>query len=94
MLMILLLGGFLRKVGTKLPNGEFTGSFGKILKLGGLPIKVLIKTGDTDQSQKDLISDKVLGYGWDSSTDMIFVSTITLFMCSNFKPLASSSMII
>ena len=35
--------------------------------------KVLIKTGDTDQSQKDLISDKVLGYGWDSSTDMMKV---------------------
>ena len=36
-------------------------------------MKVLVRSGDTDQSNKDLIGYKVLRYGWDSSDDMMTV---------------------
>ena len=50
-------------VGYQRKDGTYSGTFGQILKKGGLEMKVLVQTGDTDQSQKDLIGVKVLGYG-------------------------------
>ena len=63
-----------RMIGSCQPDGSFTGSFGQILRKGGLDIKVLVRSGETDQTKKDMIGDKVLGYGWDSETDMMKVT--------------------
>ena len=53
-------------IGSCQPDGTISGSFGQILKKGGLEIKVLVRSGETDQTKKDMIGDKVIGYGWNS----------------------------
>ena len=57
--------------GVKLADGSFSGSMSKILKIGKLKIKTLVSSGETDDDAMALIGNKVLGNGWDASSDMM-----------------------
>ena len=46
----------------------------KILKVGKLKAKTFVSTGDKDEDAKALIGNKVLGYGWDATSDVMEVS--------------------
>ena len=59
--------------GHKLGDGSFSGTTTRILNLGKLKIKSIISTGETDEEAKALIGNKVLGYGWDASVDVMKV---------------------
>ena len=62
-----------RMKGVKLADGSFSGSMTKILQIGKLKIKTIVSSGDTDEEAMALIGNKVLGYGWNASTDMMSV---------------------
>ena len=66
-------GAVARMKGQKLDDGSFSGTTTRILKLGKLKIKSIISTGETDEEAKALIGNKVLGYGWDASEDVMKV---------------------
>ena len=63
-----------RMKGVKLADWSFTGSMTEILKIGKLKIKTLVSSGETDDNAKALFGNKVLGYGWDASSDMMSIS--------------------
>ena len=59
--------------GHKLGDGSFSGKMTEILKIGKLKLKTIISTGEQDEEAKALIGNKVLGYGWDATSDMMKV---------------------
>ena len=63
-----------RMKGRKLGDGTFSGNITKILNIGKLKPKTIVSTGDTDEEAKALLGDKVLGYGWNATTDMMKVN--------------------
>ena len=60
-----------RMKGKKLEDGTFSGTCAQILSKGKLNIKAIISSGETDEDSKDLIGNKVFGYGWNSSSDIM-----------------------
>jgi hypothetical protein len=59
--------------GFKLADGSFSGSMTKILQIGKLKIKTIVSSCDTDEDAMALIGNKVLGYGWCATSDMMSV---------------------
>ena len=71
----LLSGGTAEKVsrfvGDKTADGSYDGTFFQILALGNFKIKAMNISGQSPISDSDLLGNKVLGYGYDFSTDML-----------------------
>ena len=63
-----------RMKGEILADGKFNGTMQQILDLGSLKAKVFISTGETDESLKELIGNKALGYHWNATNDMMVVT--------------------
>ena len=59
--------------GVKLGKGEYSGTIPKILNRGNLAVKAILCSGDTDEEDKNLIGNKVLGYGCDATSDEMSV---------------------
>ena len=58
-----------RMRGLRLEDGSFGGTIPQILSKGNLKMKVAVASGETDEEIKNLIGNKVLGYGWDATSD-------------------------
>ena len=67
--------------GVRLPDGTFSGTMRQILDLGNLKMKVMVSTGESDESVKHLIGNKVLGYQWNATTDLMGVN-FQIFLCN------------
>ena len=65
-----------RMKGSRLADGTFTGTMRQILDKGGLKMKVIVSSGETDESVKHLIGNKVLGYSWDATEDNMAVKFV------------------
>ena len=63
-----------RMKGNKLGDGSYSGTMTKILKRGNLKPKTFVSSGDTDEEAKELLGKKVLGYGWEATSDVMDVS--------------------
>ena len=57
-----------RMVGKMDENGNYDGTLSKILALGGFKVKQFIIEGDMHQKEKNLLNNKVFGYGWNAKT--------------------------
>ena len=66
-------GDVKRMMGVRKPDGSYTGTMSQILEIGKLKAKVYIPTDETDEAMKELIGNKVLGYHWNATTDMMGV---------------------
>ena len=77
LLLDMYVGGSLEKVnrmqGVKGENGQYNGTLSTLLKSVGLSLKTMVQSGSEDTSENDKLSGKVLGYGWDPSTDFMSV---------------------
>ena len=73
-----------RMKGEILPDGKFSGTMQQILDKGSLKAKVFISTGETDESLKNLIGNKALGYQWNATTDMMAV-TFPIYLTNKRK---------
>ena len=62
-----------RMRGDHLADGSYTGTISRILGLGNLKVKVMVTSGETDVSAKETLGDKVLGYYWDPTPDLMAV---------------------
>ena len=62
--------------GDRLPDGSYSGTMRQILDKGGLKMKVIVSSGEEDEAVKDLIGNKVLGYSWDASKDVMAVKFV------------------
>ena len=60
-----------RMQGVRLPDGSYSGTMRQILDRGSLKMKVMVRTGETDEEVKNLIGNKVFGYKWDATTDLM-----------------------
>ena len=60
-----------RMQGVRLSDGTFSGTMRQILDRGKLKQKVMVRTGETDEEVKHLIGNKVFGYKWNATTDMM-----------------------
>ena len=60
--------------GDLLETGFYTGTLAQILGKGNFKIKVIVITGEQNSELTNLIGNKVLGYGWNASTDQMSVS--------------------
>ena len=58
-----------RMKGYRKPDGSYSGTMTQILALGKLRLKTIVSTGESDESVKHLINNKVLGYAWDATSD-------------------------
>ena len=76
-----------RMKGAKLEDGSFSGTVRKILDKGSLKIKTILSTGETDEEVKSLIGNKVLGYKWDATSDLMGVS-FSIYLCNKKKKVA------
>ena len=65
-------------------DGKFSGTMQQILDKGSLKAKVFISTGETDESLKELIGNKALGYQWNATTDMMAV-TFPIYLTNKRK---------
>ena len=72
----------------KLANGSFSGTIPQILGLGDLLLKVIVSTGEFDDEVKNLIGNKVLGYGWNATDDNMAVS-FPVFLCKKKRKVRS-----
>ena len=76
--MVLLVGGSYESVnrmkGFKLADGTFSGSLTRILNIGKLKIKTLVSSGEQDEEAKNLLGNKVLGMGWEATSDIMSLS--------------------
>ena len=63
-----------RMKGSRLPDGSYSGTMRQILDLGNLRMKVIVSTGESDEEVKNILGNKVLGYHWDATSDMMGVS--------------------
>ena len=77
-----------RMKGERFANGSFSGTIPKILELGDLKLKVIVSTGESDEEVKNLIGNKVLGYGWNASNDMMSVS-FPVYLCNKKRKVRS-----
>ena len=72
-----ITGGSLEKVsrmkGVKSESGAYSGTVCQILGKGNFKVKVMVQSGESDQEALDLLGNKVLGYYWDASNDMMAV---------------------
>ena len=57
-----------RMVGKKDENGAYDGTMSQILALGGYQVKEIVKEGDMEQDDKNLLGNTVFGYYWDAKT--------------------------
>ena len=77
LLLDMYVGGSLEEVnrmqGVKGENGQYNGTLSTLLKSVGLSLKTMVQSGSEDTSENDKLSGKVLGYGWDPSTDFMSV---------------------
>ena len=62
--------------GFRLPDGTFSGTMRQILDKGGLKMKVIVSSGETDEAVKHLIGNKVLGYSWNATADSMAVQFV------------------
>ena len=60
--------------GIRLSDGTYSGTMRQILDKGNLKMKVIVSTGEQDESVKHLIGNKVLGYQWNASDDLMAVN--------------------
>ena len=58
----------------------------QVIDLGSLTAKVLATSGEKNESLKDLISNKALGYHWNASTDMMAVMFLIYLTNKRKKP--------
>ena len=77
-----------RMKGERLADGSFTGTIPQILKLGGLKLKVIVSTGETNEDVKGLIGNKVLGYEWNATNDEMAVS-FPVYLCNKKRKVRS-----
>ena len=70
-----------RMKGNRLADGSFSATIPQILKLGGLHLKVMVSTGETNEEVKNLISNKVLGYQWNATDDEMAVN-FPVYLCN------------
>jgi len=63
----------LRFLGTKTADGEFNGTFAKILGLGNFKMKGATFSGDTDQEMISKLGGNVCGYAWNVTEDILSV---------------------
>ena len=57
----------------RLPDGTFSGTMRQILGKGGLKMKIVVSSGETDEAVKHIIGNKVLGYSWNATYDSMAV---------------------
>ena len=62
-----------RFIGIKTENGTFNGTMPQILSKGNFKVKAMTYSGDTDQSQIDLLGSNVFGYTWHVTEDKMAV---------------------
>ena len=60
-----------RMQGDRLPDGTYSGTMRQILDRGNLKMKVIVRSGESDEDVKHLIGNKVFGYQWNATTDMM-----------------------
>ena len=60
-------------MGSKLPNGEFTGTIPAMARKVGLQIKSMICSGSEDQEAINKLSGAVLSYKWDPKEDQLSI---------------------
>ena len=63
-----------RFVGVKQDDGNYDGTFSKILALGNFKIKAFAISGQKKTDESDLMGNKALGYDYDIESDMMGVS--------------------
>ena len=63
-----------RMKGERLEDGRYSGTLGQILDRGNFRMKAVITTGEVDEDIKSLINNKVLGYGWNSTSDVMAIN--------------------
>ena len=62
-----------RMKGHRLGDGTYSGTLTQILSRSKLKMKVAVTTGETNEEVKNLIGNKVLGYDWNATTDVMAV---------------------
>ena len=77
-----------RMKGTRQDDGSFSGTVPQILGLGGLQLKVIVSSGEENEEAKNLIGNKVLGYGWNATSDMMSVC-FPVYLCNKMKKVRS-----
>ena len=60
-----------RMVGERMDDGSYTGTVCRIFAKGNLKVKVMVASGENNEEVKELLGNKVLGYQWDSTSDMM-----------------------
>jgi hypothetical protein len=65
-----------RMKGVRLPDGTFSGTMRQILDKGGLKMKVIVSSGETDEAVKHLIGNKVLENSWNTTDDSMAVQFV------------------
>ena len=89
----LVSGGSLEEVsrmkGVRLEDGSYSGTLRQILDRGNLKMKVVVSSGEMDESVKHLINDKVFGYGWNASVDEMSVTFQMYLSNKKRKPRSS-----
>ena len=75
--------------GDVLKDGSYTGTLAQILETGNFKIKVIVSSGEKNAEHKDLIGNKVLGYGWDATSDTMSVSFLVNVTKKKTKKLRS-----
>ena len=63
-----------RMMGNRLGDGSYDGTVCQILKKGNLKVKVMVPSGELDDTAKDLLGNKVLGYSWNATSDNMAVT--------------------
>ena len=77
-----------RMKGERLGDGSFSGTIPQILKLGDLKLKVIVSTGEANEEVKNLIGNKVLGYGWNATDDKMAVN-FPVYLCNKKRKVSS-----
>ena len=62
-----------RMMGNRLGDGSYDGTVCKIFEKGNLKVKVMVPSWEVDNTAKDMLGNKVLGYCWDATTDQMAV---------------------
>jgi len=68
-----------RMQGTKLANGEFSGTIPSMYRSVGLKLKTMVRSFFTDEEASDKLSGKVLGYGWTPKDYLMSVGFMSSF---------------
>jgi len=61
------------KISTIICTWKLSGTMQRILDIGNLKVKTIVRTGEKDNKSSSLIGANVLVYGWDQSSDKMKV---------------------